>query len=148
MKANSTSGKTVTVKVGADTSGAYQAQAAVNSVQGKTVYVTTIARTMSKPIAAATGGPTATYHLSVSVHPATEEVLNCTTYSSTDVPKTIGPGTGLSSSILTVPGNPRIADVDVTIELNHALMQDVDAVLHSPAGTAVQLFSDIASNQQ
>ena len=95
---------------------------------------------------AATGGPTATYHLSVSVHPATEEVLNCTTYSSTDVPKTIGPGTGLSSSILTVPGNPRIADVDVTIELNHALMQDVDAVLHSPAGTAVQLFSDIGAS--
>jgi hypothetical protein len=40
---------------------------------------------------AAVGGPTATYGLSVSVHPAANEGVNCTTYTSTDVPKTIGP---------------------------------------------------------
>ena len=51
---------------------------------------------------ATTGGPTATYNLSVSVHPATPEGVNCTTYTSTDVPKTIGPGTGLVSSAITV----------------------------------------------
>ena len=94
---------------------------------------------------AAVGGPTATYHLSVSVHPATDEGVNCTTYTSTDVPQTIGPGTGLVSSTITVPGNPRIADVDVSIELNHALMQDIDAHLRSPAGNDNGLFTDIGA---
>jgi len=94
---------------------------------------------------AAVGGPTATYHLSVSVHPHVDEGVNCTTYTSTDVPKTIGPGTGLVSSTITIPGNPRIADVDVAINLNHALMQDVDAHLRSPAGNDNGLFTDIGA---
>ncbi|WP_257385976.1 beta strand repeat-containing protein [Tahibacter caeni] len=94
---------------------------------------------------AAVGGPTATYHLSVSVHPATDEGVNCTTYTSTDVPKTIGPGTGLVSSTIVVPGNPRIADLDVAINLNHALMQDVDVHLRSPAGNDNGLFTDIGA---
>ncbi|HJU39475.1 MAG TPA: proprotein convertase P-domain-containing protein, partial [Tahibacter sp.] len=94
---------------------------------------------------ATTGGPTATYQLSVSVHPATNEGVNCTTYTSTDVPKTIGPGTGLVSSTIVVPGNPIIADLDVDIVLNHALMQDVDAHLRSPAGNDNGLFTDIGS---
>lgn len=94
---------------------------------------------------AATGGPTATYHLSVSVHPATNEGINCTVYSSADVPKTIGPGTGLVSSTITVPGHPRIADLDVDVVLNHALMQDVDAHLRSPAGSDFGLFTDIGA---
>jgi uncharacterized repeat protein (TIGR01451 family) len=94
---------------------------------------------------AAVGGPTATYHLSVSVHPATDEGVNCTTYTSTDVPKTIGPGTGLVSSTITVPGNPRIADLDVSIVLNHTLMQDIDTHLRSPAGNDNGLFTDIGA---
>ncbi len=94
---------------------------------------------------AAVGGPTATYHLSVSVHPATDEGVNCTTYTSTNVPQTIGPGTGLVSSTITVPGNPRIADLDVSIVLNHALMQDIDAHLRSPAGNDNGLFTDIGA---
>ena len=83
---------------------------------------------------AATGGPTATYNLSVSIHPAVNEGVNCTTYTSTNVPQTIGPGTGLVSSTITVPGNPRIADLDVDLVLNHALMADLDVHLRSPAG--------------
>jgi uncharacterized repeat protein (TIGR01451 family) len=94
---------------------------------------------------AAVGGPTATYNLSVSVHPATDEGVNCTTYSSADVPKTIGPGAGLVSSTLTVPGNPRIADLDVSIVLDHALMTDIDAHLRSPAGNDNGLFTDIGA---
>lgn len=94
---------------------------------------------------AATGGPTATYHLSVSVRPATNEGVNCTTYTSTNVPVTIGPGTGLVSSTITVPGNPRIADLDVQITLNHALMQDIDAHLRSPANNDIGLFTDIGA---
>ena len=94
---------------------------------------------------AAVGGPTATYNLSVSVHPATNEGVNCTTYTSTDVPKTIGPGTGLVSSTITVPGNPRIADVDVDIVLNHTEMADIDAHLRSPAGNDNGIFTDIGA---
>jgi hypothetical protein len=90
-------------------------------------------------------GPTATYHLSVSVHPAANQGVNCTTYTSTNVPQTIGPGTGLVSSTITVPGNPRIADVDVKLVLNHALMQDIDAHLRSPAGNDNGLFTDIGA---
>ncbi len=94
---------------------------------------------------AAVGGPTATYHLSVSVHPAANEGVSCTTYTSTNVPQTIGPGTGLVSSTITVPGNPRIADLDVEIVLNHALMADTDAHLRSPAGNDNGLFTDIGA---
>ncbi len=94
---------------------------------------------------AAVGGPTATYNLSVSVHPSTPEGVNCTTYTSTNVPQTIGPGAGLVSSTITVPGNPRIADVDVDIVLNHALMQDLDVHLRSPAGNDNGLFTDIGA---
>jgi uncharacterized repeat protein (TIGR01451 family) len=93
---------------------------------------------------AATGGPTLTYQLSVSVHPAVDEGVNCTTYTSTDVPKTIGPGTGLVSSVITVPGNPRIADLDVSLVLNHAGLPDVDAHLRSPAGNDNGLFTDLS----
>lgn len=94
---------------------------------------------------AAVGGPTATYHLSVTVRPNVDEGVNCTTYTSTDVPQTIGPGTGLVSSTITVPGNPRVADLDVQITLNHALMADVDAHLRSPAGQNLGLFTDIGA---
>jgi uncharacterized repeat protein (TIGR01451 family) len=94
----------------------------------------------------ATGGPTATYSLSVTVFPAADEGVNCTTYTSTDVPKTIGPTNTLVSSVITVPGNPRIADIDVTVTLNHVLMTEVDARLRSPAGNDNGLFTDIGSN--
>lgn len=65
---------------------------------------------------AAVGGPTATYNLSVTIYPAANEGVNCTTYTSTDPPQPIGPAAGtLTSSTITVPGNPRIADLDVSI---------------------------------
>jgi hypothetical protein len=67
---------------------------------------------------AAVGGPTATYQLSVSVHPATNEGINCTTYTSTDAPQAIGPGATTTSSTITVPGSHRIQDLDVSIVLN------------------------------
>ncbi len=94
---------------------------------------------------AATGGPTATYQLSVSVRPQVDEGVNCTTYTSTNVPQTIGPGTGLVSSTITVPGNPRVADVDVLLQLNHAVMNEIDAHLRSPAGQDIGLFTDIGA---
>jgi len=82
-----------------------------------------------------------TYHLSVSVHPGTGATSNCTTYTSTDVPKAFGATN--ATSIITVPGTPRVADVDVAIQLDHAALQDADVTLTSPAGNTVGLFTDI-----
>jgi uncharacterized repeat protein (TIGR01451 family) len=94
---------------------------------------------------AAVGGPTATYQLSVTVQPAANEGLNCTTYTSTNVPVAIGPNAGLATSTITVPGNPRIADLDVSIQLNHTFMSDIDAQLVSPGGNSIGLFTDIGA---
>jgi uncharacterized repeat protein (TIGR01451 family) len=94
---------------------------------------------------AATGGPTATYHLNVTIIPRPTSAGVCTTYTSTDVPKTLGPGAGLSSSTITIPGNPRIDRISVGINLTHALMQDLDVHLRSPAGNDNGLFTDIGA---
>jgi subtilisin-like proprotein convertase family protein len=94
---------------------------------------------------AAIGGPTATYNLSVSVSPRVPVGVNCTTYTSTDVPKTIGPANGLVTSTLTVPGSPVIASVRPFIQLNHALMNDNDVQLRSPAANDNGLFTDIGA---
>nr|WP_157627022.1 putative Ig domain-containing protein [Spirosoma luteum] len=90
----------------------------------------------------ATGGPTATYNLSVSKLAA---IPGYTTYTSTDVPKTIGPGTGSVSSTLTIPDTKRIKDLAVRITLNHDLMADIDAILTTPEGNQIALFTDIGS---
>ncbi len=94
---------------------------------------------------AATGGPTATYTLSVTRIPRAPVGVNCTTYTSTNVPQTIGPGTGLVSSTLTVPGNPRIASTRLLLDLNHALMGDLDVHLRSPAANDNGVFTDIGA---
>ncbi len=94
---------------------------------------------------AATGGPTATYHLNVTVIPRPVAPGACTTYSSADVPKALGPGNALSTSTITVPGNPRIEHLTVGMTLNHALMGDLDVHLTGPGGNSVALFNDIGS---
>ena len=100
-------------------------------------YVDTTAQT--------SGGPTQTYNLSVSVHPATPIGTSCTVYTSADVPKTIGPGAGSVDSTITIPGSPRIEDVNVSVTLSHALMADVDAAIVTPAGNENSLFTDIGA---
>ena len=44
-----------------------------------------------------------------------------------------------------MPGNPRIADIEVAIEIDHTFMQDLDAHLISPAGNDNGLFTDIGA---
>lgn len=96
-------------------------------------------------IVAAGLGASATYNLSVAVLPPPTPAGVCTTYTSTDVPQTIPTGPGSVSSTLTIPGNPRIADLNVAINLNHTFMQDIDAQLISPAGNDNGLFTDIGA---
>ncbi len=88
------------------------------------------------------------YHLSVTVHPAAVPAGPCTTYTSTDVPKAIAAAPGQITSTITIPGNPRIADLDVAITLDHTNMPDLDAVLTSPGGNIAGLFTDIGVNTQ
>ena len=93
-----------------------------------------------------TGGTTfGTYHLSVSALPAPP---TCTTYTSTDVLKTIGPGTGTTTSTLNVPTNSRIEKLQVFINLTHANMPDLDVSLTAPDGNTVGLFTDIGASSQ
>jgi len=89
-----------------------------------------------------------TYHLSATVFPASNGGLTCTTYSATDVPLTIPDGPGEVSSTITVPGNPRIADLDVAIDLTHLNMPDLDVNVVSPQGNNNGLFNDIGSSTQ
>ena len=96
-------------------------------------------------IVAAGLGANAPYNLSVSVRPRVPPAGVCTTYSSTDTPIAIPSGPSSMTSTITVPGNPRIDDIDVAINLNHAFMQDLDAHLISPAGNNNGLFTDIGA---
>lgn len=89
------------------------------------------------------GAATATYTLSVTVYPAVPAGPTCTTYTSTNVPQTIPPVPALVSSTITIPGNPRIADMDVSLNLTHTFMNDLDVTLVSPQGNENGLFSDI-----
>ncbi|GIX32449.1 MAG: hypothetical protein KatS3mg125_0405 [Lysobacterales bacterium] len=97
--------------------------------------------------AAAGAGPAADYHLSVSVFPFVPASANCTTIDSTDTPITIptGPGSITSSLAVSLPGNPRIADLDVGLQIQHASMPDLDVYLESPSGNRVTLLSDPAA---
>ena len=85
-----------------------------------------------------TGGTTfGTYTLSVGVIPAAAQG-NCTTYTSTNVPQAIPTGPSQVSSTITVPGNPRIADLDVTINLTHITGTDPQLQLyHDTSGNMV-----------
>jgi uncharacterized repeat protein (TIGR01451 family) len=96
-------------------------------------------------VVAAGLGATATYELSVSVRPHVNATANCTTYTSTDVPVVLPTGPGQAVSTITVPGTPRIADLDVSINLNHTFMQDLDFHLTSPAGNDNGLMTDIGA---
>ncbi|MHB1356180.1 MAG: proprotein convertase P-domain-containing protein [Anaerolineae bacterium] len=92
------------------------------------------------------GVSSSTYHLSVSVHPAEVHAGNCTTYTSnTTVPIV---DAGVVTTTITVPGHPRISDLDVTLNLSHTNMPDLDVTLRSPGGSEVALFTDIGASTQ
>ncbi|MEW5989131.1 MAG: proprotein convertase P-domain-containing protein [Chloroflexota bacterium] len=80
---------------------------------------------------------------------ATPSGQTCTTYVSTDVPKTISSsGTPSVSSIISVPSGGTIVDVNV-LDLNgtHTWINDLDFNLTSPAGTEVQIMAQSCSSQ-
>ncbi len=95
----------------------------------------------------ATGlGANARYHLHVRVIPARVQT-DCTLITSTNVPVAIGPGVGTVTSTISVPGTvtSSINDVKVRIDLQHALMADLDVALVAPSATSVPLFTDVGA---
>ncbi|HRI68180.1 MAG TPA: proprotein convertase P-domain-containing protein, partial [Polyangium sp.] len=82
------------------------------------------------------------YNLSVSVHPATPEGVNCQTYTSTDTPKPIPDLPGTVSSTIMIPPNIRIGDLDVSLNLSHTVPADLDITLTSPAGNTNAILTD------
>lgn len=91
------------------------------------------------------GGVTfGSYHLSVRVIPKAVETL--TKHISTAVPLAIPTGPAKVESTLTVPGNPVIGRLRVSVQLTHNRMADLDAHLVSPSGNMVALFSDVGSS--
>lgn len=89
-------------------------------------------------------GGTGNYHLSVSVHEAARG--NCAEYTSSGPAVPIPAGPGQVTSAIAVPGEPRIADVDVSLSLSHASPTDLDVVLEAPNGNKVVLFTDVGSS--
>jgi len=70
----------------------------------------------------------------------------CTTYNSTDVPKTI-PDHGTVSSTLSVGDAIQIQDVNVTLgQISHARDQDLDIYIRHPDETQVELSTDNGRN--
>ncbi|MDW8478678.1 MAG: proprotein convertase P-domain-containing protein [Xanthomonadales bacterium] len=92
--------------------------------------------------AAAGAGPAADYHLSVTVFPFLPASASCQTYTSADTPIAIPTGPGSITSTIAVPGTPRIADLDVALELQHDNPPDLDLVLEGPGGNRITLLTD------
>ena len=79
------------------------------------------------------------------MHPGVAETPNCTTYTSTSAAVAIPEVAGAAQMTLTVPGMPRIEDLDVSVEIQHSFMSDLDVSLTTPDGHTIALFDDVGS---
>lgn len=84
-----------------------------------------------------------TYHLSISVHPATAASPTCTTYPGTGTLPI--PDLGTVTSSVVVPGAPTVADLDVALDLGHPAFNDLDVSLVAPGGNEVVLLTDVGT---
>ncbi len=107
------------------------ATAAVTGLQGNTVYYWRVKAVNG----CGDGGFSATAAFQTAN-------LNCNvTFNSTDVPKEIDPASvNTAVSTLNVPLNTLIADVNVSVQVDHSWIGDLDATVSSPSGTDIQLF--------
>lgn len=68
--------------------------------------------------------------------------FSCTTRTATDLPRTISANnTPTVSSTISVMENLAIADINVTLAIEHTFLSDLNVTLTSPQGTVVSLFS-------
>jgi len=86
------------------------------------------------------------YRLSATVFPHEQAGAGCTTYSSTDfLPKTIPAGPALVTSVLYVPGSPTIADLQVSLGIQHGNPPELSVLLTAPGGNTVALLTNAGS---
>ena len=75
-------------------------------------------------------------------------VATCQTYSSEDVPVQISAsGTPTVESELIITGVGTIADLNITVDIDHTYINDLDVNLISPANTTVLLVSEICGGE-
>ena len=74
-----------------------------------------------------------------------ERTLLSGVYSSGDLDLAI-PDQGQVTSAIVVPDSISIADVNVTVNIDHTRDQDLDVFLIAPDGTRVELFTDVGGN--
>jgi uncharacterized repeat protein (TIGR01451 family) len=107
------------------------------------------AGTVTLTVTAATGaGPSASYHLNIAIMPATADAASCRTYSSSEVPKAIGPdpATCCLDSTVFVPDSVRVGRVALELDLTHTRFNDLDVTLIAPGGTEVPVMLDAISS--
>jgi serine protease len=76
----------------------------------------------------------------------TTSAAGCLVYNSTDLPKTIA-DYSTAESALTIGNNVTLTDVNLrNLNISHTFLSDLNAVLVSPAGTQVELFSGVGSS--
>ncbi len=78
-----------------------------------------------------------------SVFSFTTANISCATFTATNTPITISPSgaTGVYNSIINVPSNLTITDVNVTVNITHTWDSDLSISLISPTGTTIDLSS-------
>lgn len=94
-------------------------------------------------VLSATGVESGTYQLSAQIFPAPPP---CLVANSLNVPVAIPAGPGVATSTLDLPPGTTIGDLNVSIDLTHNFMADLDVTLTSPSGTVVALFTDVGSS--
>ncbi|MHB9033490.1 MAG: proprotein convertase P-domain-containing protein [Anaerolineae bacterium] len=82
--------------------------------------------------------PSYNYNLSVAVYPAQVPAGTCTTYPGSG-PLAMADG-GVVTTTIHIPGHPIVADLDVSLDISHTLLNDVELVLEAPGGNKVVLY--------
>jgi len=83
-----------------------------------------------------------------SVFSFTTANISCATFTATNTPVTISPNgaTGVYNSIINVPSNLTITDVNVTVNITHTWNSDLNISLISPTGINIDLSSANGGN--
>ena len=77
----------------------------------------------------------------------TTSVINCAEFDTNDLPQEISAeGTPTISSIIFIPQDLRISDLDVNLEIAHTFLEDLTVTLTSPSGTKVTLLAKNCGN--
>ncbi|MGB0383566.1 MAG: DUF7507 domain-containing protein [Ardenticatenaceae bacterium] len=92
-------------------------------------------------------GASATYHLSVDVQPKTSTAATCKTYRP-DLPLVLGPNDSTQATTdLIVPYASVISDINLTLELTHDSLSDLEVTLNAPNGLSTTLLGSLSWSQ-